>query len=139
MSRNKFRVQSSPADAGSRLTFLSYWRETLIFALCALHFALSFAQEQFVYDAQGKRNPFIPLVTPDGRFLNLEQEAAPEGLSLEGLIYDRYGRSYAVVNGAVVGVGDTVGDYQVLKVEKTRVIFIKDGEPKEIELKKEEP
>ncbi len=103
-----------------------------------MRFALSFAQEQFVYDAQSKRNPFIPLLTPDGRFLNLEQALVPEGLSLEGIIYDKYGRSYAVVNGAVVAVGDTVGDYQVLKVEQSRVIFIKDGEPRWIELKKEE-
>jgi len=109
----------------------------LIFAFCIS----TFAQEQFVYDAQGKRNPFIPLLTPEGRFLKLDrEEAAANGdLTIEGIIYDKKGRSFAIVAGSVVGVGDSVGDYQVLKVEETRVIFIKNGEPKEVEFKKEEP
>ena len=101
--------------------------------------AYCFAQEQFVYDAKGKRNPFVPIVTPDGRFLRLEQQDAPQGLLLEGIIYDEHGRSFAVVNGAVLGIGDSVGDYQVLKIQATRVTFIKDGEPLEVELRKEEP
>ncbi len=136
MLRDKLKAQSSKLKVSTQSSKLLVF--SLSFALCALRFALSFAQEQFVYDAQSKRNPFIPLLTPDGRFLNLEQALVPEGLSLEGIIYDKYGRSYAVVNGAVVAVGDTVGDYQVLKVEQSRVIFIKDGEPRWIELKKEE-
>ncbi|MCX5703294.1 MAG: hypothetical protein NT066_02215 [Candidatus Omnitrophica bacterium] len=136
MLRNKTLPRSGIPLCGKSVKLLVF---SLTFAFCALGFLPSFAQEQFVYDAQGKRNPFIPLLTPDGRFLNLEQTSAPEGLSLEGITYDKYGRSYAVVNGAVVAVGDTVGDYQVLKVEQSRVIFIKDGEPRWIELKKEEP
>jgi hypothetical protein len=39
----------------------------------------------------------------------------------------------------VVKIGDTVGDYQVLKIEKNRVILIKEGQSLEVELKKEEP
>lgn len=129
MLRNKFKYQISSAKAGG----LSF---------CILLFGFwiySSAQEQFVYDAKGKRNPFIPLITSGGRLLKLEQENSPEGLLLEGIIYDKQARSYALVNGAVVGIGDAVGDYTVLKIEEDRVVFIKDGEPKEIELKKEEP
>ncbi|MCX5703927.1 MAG: hypothetical protein NT066_05515 [Candidatus Omnitrophica bacterium] len=45
----KLRTQSFPAKAGSRLV-LTHWREKLLvlslsFALCALRFTLSFAQE----------------------------------------------------------------------------------------------
>lgn len=98
------------------------------------------AQEEFIYDAKGKRNPFIPLVTPEGRLLKLDKLEATsvEGLAVEGIIYDKFGRSFAIVNTNVVGIGDVVGDYQVLKIQENKVIFIKDGEPLEVELTKEE-
>jgi len=111
-----------------------------IFAFCILYFAFyGYAQEEFIYDAKGRRNPFIPLVTSDGRLLKLKEAEALSGLLLEGIIYDKQGLSYAIVNGEVVKTGDKSGDYQVLKIEKNKVIFIKEGEPIEIELKREEP
>ncbi|RJO63973.1 MAG: hypothetical protein C4540_05310 [Candidatus Omnitrophota bacterium] len=96
------------------------------------------AENKFVYDAQGKRNPFIALVTSDGRLLKISDEQQSGGLTLEGIIYDEQGISFAMVNGSVVKVGDTISGYQVLKIESSRVIFIKDGEPFMAELKKEE-
>jgi hypothetical protein len=111
------------------------------FLFCALYFALytcSLAQEEFIYNAQGKRNPFTPLVTPDGVLLKLDKEEAKGDLLIDGIIYDKYGLSYALVNGEVVKIGDKVGDYQILKIEKNKVIFIKEGELTEVELKKED-
>jgi len=101
---------------------------------------LAFGQGEFVYDAKGKRNPFIPLVTPEGRLLKLDkpEAASPGGLAIEGVIYDKLGRSFAIVNSTVVGIGDTIGDYQVLKIYENKVIFIKNGEPFEVELTKQE-
>ncbi|MFA4842729.1 MAG: hypothetical protein WC658_02725 [Candidatus Omnitrophota bacterium] len=99
--------------------------------------SLLFAQDEFIYDSKGKRDPFIPLVTPDGRLLKLEQQEGLANLSLEGIIYDKNGISYAIVNAEVVKIGDAVGGYQVLRIEKNKIIFIKDGEPTEIELKEE--
>ncbi len=103
--------------------------------------ASAFCQEDFVYDSKGKRNPFIPLVSSEGRLLKLDKREAAAGsgdLSLEGVIYDKFGRSFAIVNSTVVGIGDSVGDYQVLKIYANKVIFIKDGEPLEVELIKRE-
>jgi competence protein ComGC len=101
-----------------------------------------YAQEEFVYNAKGKRNPFIPLVTAEGRLLKLdkdkEQDATQQGLTVEGIIYDKLGRSFAIVNTNVVGIGDMVGDFQVLKILDHKVIFIRNGEPLEVELTKEE-
>lgn len=108
--------------------------------LASLFFTFSSAEEQFTYNARGKRDPFIPLVTPDGRLINLDKdEEATKGLGLEGIMYDKHGRSYAIVNGRVVKVGDEISGYQVLKIEKNKVIFIRDGQPTEVELKKEGP
>jgi len=107
--------------------------------LLALSFcSIAFAQDQFVYDAKGKRNPFIPLVSSDGRLLKLDRDEATGELSIQGLIYDKSGRSFAIVNNTVVGIGDMICGYQVLKIQDNKVIFIKDGQPTEIEIKKEE-
>lgn len=96
-----------------------------------------FAQGEFVYDSKGKRNPFIPLVTAEGRLMKLDKEEPTGDLRIEGIIYDKHGRSFAVVNSSVVGIGDTVGDYQILKIEENKVIFIKEGQVVEVDLKKE--
>ncbi|MDD3983415.1 MAG: hypothetical protein WC583_05920 [Candidatus Omnitrophota bacterium] len=84
----------------------------------------------------GKRDPFIPLVTPEGRLI--QSAAAPgEGeVRLEGLIYDDNGPSLAVLNGAVAGVGDSVRGYRVIKITENKVTLMKDGELKELPLQK---
>jgi hypothetical protein len=96
-------------------------------------------EEQFKYDSKGKRNPFIPLVTSDGRLIKLKEEEEKKAeFALEGIVYSQYGISYAIFNGEVVKVGDKIGESQVLKIEERRVILIKDGQISETELKKEE-
>ena len=114
-------------------------RQTILVLCFLCLYSVVFAEEQFVYDSKNKRDPFISLITPDGRLLKLEQEEGAGALLLEGIIYDKYGLSYAIVNGEIMRIGDKVGDYQVLKIEENKVIFIKDGEPLELELKREEP
>ena len=104
--------------------------------------SLSFAQSdqgEYKYVSEDKRNPFIPLVTSDGKLLKLDVESENrKGLILEGIIYDKAGISYAIINSKVVKVGDQLGDEQVLKIEHNKVILIKNGQTSEIELKKGE-
>jgi hypothetical protein len=98
-------------------------------------------QKDYVYDIGAKRDPFIPLITSDGRFVQLErsqEELDASVLKLEGIIYDKYGLSYAIVDGSVVKVGDIVADYQVLKVDENKVSFIREGQIKEVFLQKED-
>lgn len=109
----------------------------IFFLVIGIFSSFSFAQDDFVYNSNGKRNPFIPLITSDGRFIKLESRDIKGGLELEGIIYDKISMSYAIVNGSVIKVGDFVGDYQVLKIEEKKVVFIKDGQPLEVELKEE--
>lgn len=116
-------------------------KKFLIFFLFSLATLSSvFAQGEFAYNDKGKRNPFIPLVTPEGRLLKLDKQdtVSLQGLAIEGIIYDKFGRSFAIVNTEVVGVGDPVGAYQVLKIFENKVVFIKDGQPLEVEFNKEE-
>ncbi|MFH1442385.1 MAG: hypothetical protein ABIH18_10160 [Candidatus Omnitrophota bacterium] len=107
----------------------------LIFSFFIFHFSFyCFAQDNFIYDAKGKRNPFIPLVTADGRLLKLDVEETRGDLAIEGIIYDEQGVSYAIVNGSVVKAGDIINNAQVLKIEKNKVILIKEGKELELEL-----
>ena len=94
--------------------------------------------QRFVYKDKGKRNPFVPLVSDDGRFVNLEPPEKKSDLMLEGIIYDPHGISYALVNSAVVKVSDIVDGYQVLRIHRNKVVFIKDGNTKEVFIKKED-
>ncbi|MFA5311339.1 MAG: hypothetical protein WC355_03390 [Candidatus Omnitrophota bacterium] len=109
---------------------------TALFILSASVF--SSARADFVYEVKGERNPFMPLVTPEGVLIKVKSRAASGTLDIEGIIYDKTALSYAIVNGLVVKVGDYVGDNQVLKIEEKKVVFIKDGQAFEVDLKKEE-
>lgn len=94
--------------------------------------------EVYVYDSQGKRDPFLPLVSLDGRILEPQIAKDGEGKpQLEGIIYEAGNTSYAVVNGEVVRAGDASGPYQILEIYQEKVVFVKGGERLEIELKKE--
>ena len=100
----------------------------------------SFSQEAPGYDPKGKRNPFVPLVTSDGRLLKLEQQdTSKNDLVLEGIIYDKNGTSFAMINGEVVKESEMAGDYQVIKIEDARVVLLKDGQALEIGLNNTPP
>ena len=98
-----------------------------------------FAQENIGYEDKGKRDPFIALVTPDGQLLNLEPTGSGSKIFLGGIIYDKHGRSYAIINDEVVGIGDYVLGYAVFKIDQDKVILLKDNMPVEYKLQKEEP
>jgi len=110
-------------------------------ALFLSRFCLAAEPEQrkiFVYDAQDKKDPFLPLVSSDGRILEPQIVKGSEGRpQIEGIIYEAGGSSYAVVNGEVIKAGDTSGGYQVLEIQPEKVVFLKGSEKLEVELKKE--
>jgi hypothetical protein len=133
--QNKSKIQN-PKSKTKVLVFIIcalglFW--ILCFGICHL----TSAQDEFKYEAKNKRNPFIQIITPDGRFLQLDKEDTKSELIVEGIIYDKYGRSYAIVNGTVVEIGSFVKDFQVLKIEEDKVLFIKEGEIFEGKLKRE--
>jgi len=93
------------------------------------------AQEAaFSYDSTGLRNPFIPLVTNDGRLIKVNTGAGTGDLVLEGIIYEEKGESYAIVNTAIVRPGDVVNGWEVSRVEQNKVIITKGSELRELEI-----
>jgi hypothetical protein len=101
------------------------------FVIFLLLFSLpSLSDEEF-------RDPFVNLVTEDGRLITFKEKKKDE-LELEGILYDPYGRASAIVNSQIVRIGDWVGEYQVYRIEKDRVIFLKEGKEFIVKLEKEE-
>ncbi len=90
--------------------------------------------------AKSGRDPFLPLVTEDGRLLEWKGSGSDSDntFTLEGIIYDPQGASYAVINNEVVKPADVIEDYQVLEIQPDKVILKRDDQTIEIELRKED-
>lgn len=93
--------------------------------------------EDYVYKYQGKRDPFMPLITPSGFLVNLEP-ADDKKLNLEGIMFDPKGASMAIINGELMSVGDTMGSAVVSGIEANKVVVIQDNEKIELELRRGE-
>jgi hypothetical protein len=95
------------------------------------------AEEGFIYDDRGERDPFWPLVTAGNALVNYDTTFTVSEMVLEGVIEDGRG-GMAIINGTVVEVGKTIGGYVVQKITPNRVVLEKDGQTTELSLKKEE-
>lgn len=99
----------------------------------------------FIYNSEGRRDPFIPLIAPEGAEFELEEmEGEPEILeeseyTLIGLIWDEE-EVFALIQGErgkwIVKKGDMIEEFEVLdiKEEKGEVILIR-GEEEIIKLR----
>lgn len=93
----------------------------------------------YMYNSGDKRDPFIPLVSPDGRVLEPAENKKNLGEPhLEGIIYDVQGSSYAIIDGEIMQAGDRFGEYDVLEIQQQKVKFVRQGKEFEVELKKED-
>ncbi len=87
------------------------------------------------YQAKGKRDVFVPLVTADGRRIHPpgtdEEETISglDGLVLQGLVFDPKAEAYALINGHIVREQEEIGGIKVLKIEPTTVKILADGKP----------
>ena len=109
----------------------------IFFILGGSNFA--FAQNaQFVYDDHGRRDPFWKLVSPSGAVLNYERDILISEMTLEGIIFDPHGKSFAIINSNVVKPKDYIGFYLVDAIEPRKVKLIKGQQEFVLELKKEE-
>lgn len=96
----------------------------------------AFAEDKFVYDAKARRDPFLPLVTETGQVLDLEPKQTTT-LNLEGVIFDKEGDSFIVINGVVLKKGQALNDYLVFEIKPNEVILIRGSEKIMLQLNKE--
>jgi len=92
----------------------------------------------FVYNDHGRRDPFWPLVSSGGTIYNYETDFIITDLTLEGIMSGPDGRNFAMINGRVVSLNDSIGQFVVTEIREDSVV-LKKGEHKfRMKLKKEE-
>lgn len=97
---------------------------------------LVYAQEAFVYDDHGKRDPFVPLVSSSGMVVTYDEDLSLNDLILEGIVADSSGNNAAIVNGKVVKAHDQIGPYTVDVIGTDHVEFLKGTQRFTLKLKK---
>jgi len=108
-----------------------------IFVLLLIFANSVYAQEAFVYDDHGKRDPFVPLVSSTGVVVTYDEDLSMNDLVLEGIVADTSGNNnIAIVNGKVVKAHDQIGPYLVDIIAIDHVEFLKGSERFVLKLKK---
>lgn len=87
------------------------------------------------YQARGRRDPFVRLITSDGRHIHppgfSEERGAiqgVEGITLQGIVYEAGRDSYAILNGQIVRVRDELEGIQVLAIDTEGVTVRVNGQ-----------
>lgn len=102
--------------------------------LCVLALITGGPAAWAAYESKGKRNPFVPLLLPDGQRITPPPDgegAGPLGLgsvSLQGVIYDPSGDSTVILSGRLLREGEEWEGIRILKIEANAVTIWKDGE-----------
>lgn len=111
----------------------------LIFA-GATHFAAGvFAEEAYVYDPHGRRDPFVPLLGVSARTAgSLEDIMGIEDVSFQGVAVDSAGRKVVVINGEMIVEGQTIGRLTIKKILNEEVILIIDENEYTLNIYKDE-
>ena len=95
------------------------------------------------YDSKGKRDPFVPLVTPEGRRIyppGLDEEviSGVAGLVLHGIVYESGDQSMAIINGQILKKGQQLDGMKVLEITPTSVTMQIEGKPHLLRLESSE-
>ena len=113
------------------LIFAASW-VTVMFV--STFFFMAFATE-IRYDSGDRRDPFIPLIGPDGI---MPKVFDPSDLRIEGIIYDPKGTgSLVLINGEFYRQGDTVKDSNVITIFKDRVVLQQEDQEKVMWIREE--
>lgn len=137
------RLKTDTTDNTENFSVSSVVPLWLLWCVCALCFsvcsvALCWAETRsekiaaVIYDAKGKRDPFVPLVR-DGRAIAAGDTlllSGPVDTSLPllgGILWDPAGRSIALLNEKEAMVGDVVGGYRVAEIHEDQVVLEQEG------------
>ena len=109
----------------------------VILGLCAL---VAIPSAFCDYTPKGKRDPFVPLVTPEGQRIHPPglDDSSPEGitgLTLQGIVFDPQAESYAIINGKIVRERDDMDGMKIIKIEPKSVSILVEGKPHTLSLR----
>jgi len=79
--------------------------------------------DSYVYDAMGKRDPFVPLGS------EMKKEVVPildditiEGIALEGIVWDEK-EPVAIINSTLVTRGQSIGSFILQRIESDKIVL----------------
>ncbi|MCM8813452.1 MAG: hypothetical protein NC924_05910 [Candidatus Omnitrophica bacterium] len=113
----------------------------LLVGLCAVG-AFAQTERAFRYESGNRRDPLVSLVTKDGKLLpgaktvgELATETIAE-IRIGGIFWEESGNSVVLINGKPLRELERYEDFQILKIEKDRVIVQRSGNVLELFLQK---
>jgi hypothetical protein len=109
-------------------------RAGLAFLLISLFFS-SVLSADVRYDKGDRRDPFIPLVGPEG--IVDARKFDTSDINIEGIIHDPHGESLVLINGEFYKEGDNVKGANVISIFQDRVILGQSDEQKVIWIREE--
>lgn len=105
-----------------------------IAAACAF-IACTFALDSFSYDAHGKRDPFVSLMTSGNpSVISLENVESSDDIKLEGIAVGSGGENIAIMNGEMVRAGSKIGNLFIKSIAKKHAVVIISGTEYTVEL-----
>ena len=122
----------------ARFSFLALCFIFFTFYFLLFGFSFTYAQEDLVfkYEPGANRDPFIPLVTKDGKLTVVYGTLnSINDVILEGILYDVTGESVVIMNDMVLKEGSMVGSIEVKKIGKDNVILSFKGKDHTFKLK----
>jgi hypothetical protein len=103
-------------------------------AACAS--SLNLEENPFTYESRGRRDPFIPLITKDGRTLTAYSDIISiSDVVIEGILFDLKGGSVVIINDIILKQADSISDIVVEKIEKDYVVLSFKGQEYTFNLK----
>lgn len=91
--------------------------------------------EEIRYDSANRRDPFVPLIGPDG--MGGEGGLVNETISVEGIFLDPKSGSYAVIDGEIYQEGESIEGAKIVQILSDRVIFLQESKEMVIWLREE--
>jgi hypothetical protein len=86
-----------------------------------IHSVVYGIEEVFIYSSEN-RDPFMPLITKDGKPLAIRTKIHSIGdITVEGLLYDPMGNSVVIVNDVILKKGDVTSEITVKDICKDSV------------------
>jgi hypothetical protein len=97
----------------------------------------TFSEEvPFIYDSEGRRDPFMPLLTKDGRPVTTYSNIGSiNDVIVEGIMYDPRGGSVVVINDVILRQGDNISNVTVKSIGKDSVLLTFKGEDHTFKIK----
>ena len=111
----------------TKLMVYSLW--FMVFTITLLICSAVLAEDSFTYDSRGKRDPFVPLIGVTLQPVDaLSDIVSIEDVKFQGVALDSSGRKIALMNGEMIGQGQTIGRVTVRKIGDKRVTLLLDEE-----------